>query len=98
MPHLPPAPHRDTAARHRHLPVSRRFAPLRREATHDSVGAVDERGASLKLQVRLTIWRAFDTKHPGAPPRDNRSTHQTRDADRALRTLLLAVAARVRLP
>src|SRR2546426_9119217 len=97
MPRLPLEPRKGTATLHQHPPLALRFAPLLGEAAHGNAVAIDERDASRTFRERLTSWKVFGKRHPGAPPPDNRSTHQRYGAGRALRIPLRAGAARVRL-
>src|SRR5690349_14662289 len=94
---LPPEPRRGSAALRQPLLVSPRFARLPPEAVSGSAVAVGEQDASRKFLQRQALWKAFDKTHPGARPQGNRSTHQRRAADHALRTLPRDVAMRVRL-
>src|SRR5215216_3352255 len=78
----PPEPRTDSAALHPHPPASPRFARLLRAKDRDSGLAIRGPGISPTRRESRASSKIFDTKHPGAPPPGNRSTHQTRGAGR----------------
>ena len=55
-----------------------------------------DQAISPTLRESRASSKIFDTKHPGAPPPGNRSTHQTRGAGRELRILPPAAEVHVR--
>src|SRR5262249_15936046 len=94
---LPPEPRRGSAPLHQRPPVSLQFARLPRGAACGNAVGVGGQGALLQSRERRGFWRTSDKKHPGAPPPDNRLTHQTRAVAHGLRTLRPDVAEHVPL-
>src|SRR6266545_5045335 len=85
----------DTAAHHRHPPVSPRFAPPLPAKDGDNVPAIGGRVVLRTPRECPEIWKAFDTKRPGDPLPNNNSVHQTHGGVRGPRILRPVVAVRV---